>query len=223
MARTLNSPVADQRAEFIYLYEIEHSGGTIRVTNASADVTALAQTWTAIGGLLIHGGVPETPDRKAQAVELRLYGVNQQIISAIQQNQFRGRPLRIYLLHFDPDTGVQDTPDLVHLGRQNDDYRVTESRDDEDTESGGEVVVMTRISADTASINNKVSTRCNVHSHEEMLRRSGVTTPDDKFFARVASLMNKEIYWGEQNPEGRLGGGSSDIPEDDELQLLGWQ
>lgn len=222
MSRTLNSPVADQRGEFVYLYEIEHSGGTIRVTNSNADVVALSQTWIAIGGSLIHSGAPDTSDRRAQGIELSLFGVNQQIIAAIQNNQFRGRPITIYLLHFDPDTGVQDTTDLIFQGRQNGDYRVTESRDHESTSSGGVVTVTTRIGADTAMINRKVSTRCNVNSHEEMIRRSGVASPDDKFFSRVASLEGKPIFWGTPNPEPIQSGGARE-PNDEELEHLGWQ
>jgi hypothetical protein len=78
--------------------------------------------------------------------------------------------------------------------------------------------------ADTASINKKVSTRCGVHSHEEMLRRSGVASPDDKLFARVASLINKEIFWGQPTPESpRITPGGVKEPDDDELQHLGWR
>ena len=38
MTRTLNSPIGDQRGEFAYLYEINYSGGTLYLTNSSADV-----------------------------------------------------------------------------------------------------------------------------------------------------------------------------------------
>ena len=205
MTRTLNSPIADQRGEFAYLYEMHSlnvsTPEVLRITNASADVTALSETWTAVGGALVQGGAPETGDRKAQGMGLELYGLDQTIIQQIQNNQFRGQILRIYLIHWDPDTGVQDTPDEVWTGRQNADYKVTESRDPDSTESGGIVRVSTRITADLASVNSKVSVRSNVASHEEFLRRSGVGAPDDKFFERVASLSSKAVYWGTTNPE----------------------
>ncbi len=196
MTRTLNSPIADERGEFIYLYEIEHSGGILRVTNSNEDITALTFTWTAVGAALLHSEAPEVGDQRSQGVELQLYGLDQTIIQQIQNNQFRGRPVRIYLLHFDIDTGVQDTPDLIFLGRQNGDYRVKETRDPESTESGGEVTVSTRITADLASINTKMSCRTNVLSHEEFLRRAGVVTPDDKFFSRVITIQDQDIVWG---------------------------
>tara|TARA_R110000851_G_scaffold203781_2_gene355679 strand:- start:1313 stop:1972 length:660 start_codon:yes stop_codon:yes gene_type:complete len=213
MARTINSPITDERGEVVYLYEINHSGGVLRYTNSTADVTALTFTWTAIGGAMIHSGATESSDRRSQGVQLRLFGVDQSITSSIQSNQFRGQVIKIYLLHFDPDTGVQDTPDLIFQGRQNSDFRVKETRNFDNPDSGGTVTVTTRVSADLSSINTKVSVRCNVHSHEEMMRRSGVGAPDDKFFIRVSSIMGKNIYWGSFAPEtgGVLG---PDINED---------
>lgn len=217
MTRTLNSPVGDERGEFTYLYEINHSGGTIRITSSSSDLTALSETWTAVGGALIHSSAPDTADRKGQGVQLTLFGVSQTIISLIQNNQFRGRLIRIYLMHFDPDLGLQTAPDLIFQGRQNGDYKITEDRDPDDTTSGGRVTVTTRITADLASINIRQSCRTNVHSHEEFLRRGGVVSPDDKFFERVTTIMNQTIFWGSAAPErARWAAGTIDISHEDD-------
>ncbi len=197
MTRTLNSPVDDVRGEFVYLYELVHSGGTVRWTNASVDIVALTFTWTAIGGGLVHGVIQETGERRSQGVELNLYGVDQTLISIVLGNNFRGYPFKIYLLHFDPDTGVQDTPDLLLEGRQNSDFTIVETRDPENAEVGGTVEVTTRITADLAEIDQVVSVRASVASHEEMIRRSGVASPDDKFFERVPTLVGVDISWGE--------------------------
>ena len=201
MTRVLNSPVGDERSEFTYLYEIFHSGGVVRLTNASRDVEALTFTWTAVGGALLQGPVPDVADRKAQGVELSLFGVSQTIISLIQNNQFRGRLVQIYLIHADPDTGVFGVPDLIFRGRQNSDYKIKEDRDHDSTGSGGTVTVKTRVSSDLAAINSKISCRCSVPSHEEFLRRAGVGSPDDKFFDRVLSIMGTSVFWGSENPE----------------------
>lgn len=200
MTRTQNSPVADVRGEFVYLYQIEHSGGILRLTNSSAAIVALSETWTAVGGGLVHGPVRETDDRRGQGVILTLSGVDQTIVSAVLTNNFRGFPLLIYLLHFDPDTGAQDTPDLISHGRQNSDFKFHETRDPSSQASGGRVTVTTRISADLAEINQIVSIRCSVDNHQEMIRRSGVASPTDTFFERVTSLMNKPVFWGTDSP-----------------------
>lgn len=205
MTRTLNSPVDDVRAEFVYLYELVHSGGVIRLTNASMTITALSETWSALGGRLLHGNIQESTDRRSQGVELTLYGVDQTVISTILSSNFRGHPFKIYILFFDTETGVQNTPDLLTEGRQNSDFTIVENRDPESIESGGSIEVSTRITADLSEIDTIVSIRCSVASHEEMIRRSGVVGPDDKFFSRVGSLVNADIKWGEDTisrPEG---------------------
>lgn len=198
--RTLNSDIGAERAEFAFLYEINHSGGVIRLTNASRDVVALSQTWTAVGGALLQGAVPDVADRKAQGLDLSLFGVSQTIIALIQLNQFRGRNILIYLIQGDPDTGVFGVPDLIFRGRQNSDYKITEDRDHESRESGGTVTVKTRISADLSQINSATSCRTNVPSHQEFLRRAGLSTSDD-FFNRVLSIMNTTIFWGTADPD----------------------
>ncbi len=198
--RGLNSDVGAERAEFTYLYEIHHSGGVIRMTNASRDIVALGETWVAVGGALMQGAIPDVADRKAQGVDLSLFGVSQTIIALIQINQFRGQNILIYLIQGDPDTGVFDTPDLIFRGRQNSDYNITEDREADSTESGGTVTVKTRISADLSQINSAISCRSNVPSHQEFLRRAGLSTSDD-FFERVFSLMNKTIFWGTADPD----------------------
>ena len=198
--RTLNSEIDAERAEYAFLYELNHSGGVIRMTNASRDVIALGETWTAVGGSLLQGAVPDVADRKAQGVDLELFGVSQTIIALIQINQFRGRNVLIYLIMADPDTGEFGDPDLIFRGRQNSDYKVTEDRDFESTESGGTAKVRTRISADLSQINSAISCRSNVPSHQEFLRRAGIAT-DDEFFSRVSTIMNKTIFWGTADPD----------------------
>jgi hypothetical protein len=221
MARTLNSPVSDQIGEFAYLYEISYSGGTVFYTNAGTDITAddadgVSRVWTAVGGSLIHDNAPDTTDVRGQSVKLQLFGVDQSVISLIQNNNFRGRLLRIYLIHWDPVTGTQFAPDLIFQGRQNGDYKISESRNHDSTSGGGVVTVSTRISADLSAINTKQSCRCNVASHQEMLRRSGVVAPDDKFFERVPTIMGKSIVWGADADKsfssggGNGGGGAGD-------------
>ncbi len=200
MTRTLNSDVAAERAELAFLYEINHSGGVLRLTNASRDIDALSQTWTAVGGSLLQGAVPDVADRKAQGVDLTLFGVSQTIIALLQINQFRGRNILIYLIMADPDSGEFGTPDLIFRGRQNNDYKITEDREFESTEDGGTVTVKTRISADLSQINTSISCRSNVPSHQEFLRRAGIAT-DDEFFSRVSSIMNKTIFWGTADPD----------------------
>ena len=212
MTRTINATgYDDQRAEFVYLYELRYSSGTLFLTNASADIVVLGQTWDSTNGHIVHEPTSEQGDSRAQGVSLDLFGVDQSIISVILANNFRGRLARIYLMHFDPDTGVAQTPDLIWQGRQMGDYEIEEDRDS-DISGGGSVRVTTTIASSLSVLNVVSSVRANVVSHREMLRRGGLAVVD-KFFERVPAIMSRELLWGtEQVHKGRFAANDAEAP-----------
>lgn len=199
MTRTLNATTyGNQRREFIYLYALDYSGGSLYFTTGPADVVFDSNTYQAVGGAILHEPIPETADRKAQGITLNLFGVDQTVIAAILLNQFRGHDCRIYIQHYDPDTGVAETPDLIWRGQQDGDYKITENRDDDGRTQS--VSVSTRVTSAMAVTNVMRSVRSNISSHQEMLRRAGLSTTD-LFFGRVATLADKNIYWGTEAPD----------------------
>lgn len=195
MSRTLNSPVGDQRGELVYLYELEYSSGTLYLTNSSADISWNGNTYVALGGQTLHQEVSEIHDRQAQGVRMTLFAVNQSIISTILQHDFRNRVAKIYLVHFDPDTGVMDTPDLIWSGRQHGDYQIEEEIGEEQSTAR----ITTRIASAMAMLEHPRSVRANVTSHNEMLKRAGVTTGDN-FFKFLPAIQGKPFMWGSETP-----------------------
>lgn len=208
MSRSLNSPVDNERSEYVYLFDIEYSGGTIYLNTGSTDIDYGGNTYVAASGTLIHDSIEETSDRKAQQVRLQLWGVDQSIISTILSENFRGRSVVIRLLHIDPDTGVIGTPDELFIGKQNGDYTVRENRDETGAVTGT-VTVETRIKSAIGSLYNTNSVRSNVLSHQEMLRRAGISPTNDTMFERVPDLVATSISWGVPVPHQSIGGGSS--------------
>ena len=208
MTRTLNSPVGDQRGEYVYLYEFRYSGGDVFINSGSTDILFGGDTYIASLGLVAHDTIIETSDRAAQQLRVQMGGVDQSIISTVLTNNFRGYPVFISLVHFDPDTGVIDTPDLLFVGRQNGDYVVTEEHSPDDSTQS--VVIETRFKSALGSLSNINSVRSNSLSHQEMLRRGGIAATADKFFERVASIERKQVYWGQPTPAGRWSGGFGD-------------
>lgn len=197
MTRTLNSPVDEQSSEYCYLYELDYSGGTLYITNFSGDLSYGGNTYEALGGNLIHEPINETEDRKAQGITLKLFAVDQTVISTILNNQFRNYEARIYLVHFDA-SGVMQTPDLVWKGRQYGDYQGTEDRD---YEGGGACTLQIKIASPLNYLDIPNGVRCNVNSHNEMLRRAGQSIdPLDDFFIRIPSISGVNIYWGTETP-----------------------
>lgn len=198
MTRTVSaSDYNAQRAEFVYLYDLEYSGGWVYLTNGAADIVANGNTYQAVGGALTHSAIEETEDARGQGVELYIDGVDQTIISTILSNNFRGRKARIYLMTVNPETGaVSGTPWMIFRGLQMSDYRISETRNPE----GGTVTISTRLSSALGAVDLVRSVRSNPQSHNDMLARAGVVSPNDTLFYRVISLMNERIYWGVDGP-----------------------
>lgn len=193
----LQAVVSAERAERVYLYELEYSNGALRITNAPADIEWNGFTWDALGGLLIHESVNESRDMRQQGVRVELSGVEGSIISRILNNNFKGRPARIYLCHLDMETAeIVGEPHLVFRGRQNSPYIV---REEHDEDGSGTVTVETRIVSILARIQATLPIRTNVKAHSELLRRAGATL-GDLFFVTVPEIVNKKIYWGREAP-----------------------
>lgn len=209
MSRTLPFTAHEsQRVEFAYLYELNYSGGTLYLTNAPHDISWDGNTWVSLGGNLVHEAVQEDPNTGVQEVILNLFGVDQTIISSILSNNFRGRIARIYIVYFDPDTGVMATPYMIAQGPQMGDYEIRENRQ-EIEDSGGVVEVSATIASPLARQKVLRSVRTNVTSHNEMLRRAGLST-GDQFCSRVNTLQGKKIYWGTEGSDDPIG----DTPKD---------
>lgn len=204
MTRTVDATsYADQRAEFVYLYDLEYSDGWLYLTNAAADIDANGVTYSAVGGNLIHEAAQETEDQRSQGVDLTLFGVDQTIISQVLTARFRGYRARIWLYGTNLETAaVEGGPHLIFRGLQLSDYSVTEDR----AEDGGKVEVKTRLSSKLGAVNMRRGVRANPDSHNEMLRRAGVASPSDTAFDRVLTLMNRPIYWGTDAPDVTTGG-----------------
>jgi hypothetical protein len=80
--------------------ELGFSGGIVRLTTAPVDISWNGYTWEGIRGHLEIGAIAESPgDVRSQAVPLTLSGVEQSILALLLQQQYLGRPLRIWTGH----------------------------------------------------------------------------------------------------------------------------
>lgn len=196
MTRTLTAgmqtEVAAQRGTIAYFIQLDSSGGTIRITTAPVDVAWDSQTWEGIGGLLSFGGVEEGPEASGQGVQLTLSGVDQTIIAALLNNDVRGREVRIWLAHISDLGAVVADPAEIFRGFQNDDYRISETRD---PVQAGTVTVETRIQSRLSVLAQAIAVRTNEISHNDMLKRASLTT-GDTFFRNVGAVVGGDIRWG---------------------------
>ena len=153
------------------------------------------ETWFPIGlpggqSPLGIGPVSETAELRAQEVEIVLDGVDQTAIGAIQNNFFRGRTVRLWKVWFGSN-GQISAHALMFVGYQNDNWEITETNErDEKT-----VRVSTRLVSRMAVLSRINPVMTNVDSHNQMLRRAGISGVDQGF-STTPRLRSVTISWG---------------------------
>lgn len=209
MPRNLDSAVLQEvqseNATFAYLIELVFHDGVedqkLFVTTAPQPVATSGlsgvpdEEWLPLGlpngeSPLGIGIVQETNELRQQEVTLTMDGVDQTVISAIQQNFFRGRQVSLWKVWFGND-GTISAHLLAFRGYQNSSWDVSESRDfDEKT-----VALSTTLVSRMAILARMNPVMCNVTSHNQMLRRSGVIQVDQGF-STTPRLRNVTVAWG---------------------------
>lgn len=206
--------VGPEAREVVHLVELAYWDGAteqiVRLTDASQDLDlsvdggATTPTWVGTGVFISIGDVDESSDLDAPGVDIVFDGVNQSIISVIANNQFRGRPIKLWRVWLDSETGemagpgVDPQPLAIFDGFQNEAYQIGESF----TEEPEAVRVSTRAVGAISRLGKIRGVKTNTVSHNEMLESAGVAT-GDTFFGNVPGLQGKEIYWGRDEPGSR--------------------
>jgi hypothetical protein len=193
LATGFSAAISAETSTLTHLIELNTSDGATRLTTSPTDISWDSNTWTGIGGALVFGAISETDDGRAQGVEIRLSGVEQTIINLILSYNVRGREARIYIAHIAADGTIVADPYQAFSGYLNDRWKITEERQKKRT-----VTITTRMVSRVAVFQKANPVRANIHSHREMLRRSGATGAalSDTFFTFLPKLVGKPIYWG---------------------------
>lgn len=211
---TSTSAAAVHLLELVYFDDGTSSESEVHFTTASQDITATIDggdiTFSGVGGFLEWSGVSEDTDDSAQGVDLKLDGVDQTVISAILNNQFRGRPVRIWRAWLEPSGGnIVDSPLLIFRGKQLGSYDVTENWGDDGSE--GTVTIETRVMSRMAELQQTTPVKTNLDSHDRMLARAGLST-GDTFFQNIPAINGKRIFWGTEGPDDAMDSGGGHDP-----------
>lgn len=179
--------VAVPNVDFVHLIELEYSGGTLSLHTGAQDLLWNGLSWFAVGGQLAFSGVEESSD--AGGVDVVLSGVNQTVLAALLNNNYRGRRVRIYRAYLDPVSGgVRADPVMLFEGLQLSPYEITEDRN----HGGGTVTVKSRMRS-RLGIGKVRGIAANLTSHQHLFA-------GDTFFQFAASIGGQQIHWGGGNP-----------------------
>ena len=150
------------------------------------DISWNSQTWQGVGGLLQFEEVSETSDMQAGGVDILLSGVDQVITTLVLGKAYRGRFVKVWLVHINTSGNIITDPLLIFWGRMNGGFEIEETRDEE---LPGTVNVRGKMEDRIASISKVTGIMTNVISHQQYFST-------DKFFSFVPKLVGKRIPWG---------------------------
>ena len=161
------------------------------------DISWNSQTWQGVGGLLQFEEVSETSDMQANGVDIVLSGVDQVITTLVLGKAYRGRFVKIWLVHINSSGTIVSDPILIFWGRMNGGFEIEETRDDS---LPGTVNVRGKMEDRIASISKVAGIQTNVPSHQQYYST-------DKFFSFVPKLVGKRIPWGKVSAGANAKGG----------------
>lgn len=204
MTRIVPTATSDDTGTSIYLLRIAYWDGAaqeVRLTDAPIDVSvqvdASPETWTGTGLLMSVANVSEGSDLDISGVDLIFDGVDQTVIAILMSNQFRGQPIEVWKAWFNASSGsVIGSPMLLFKGYQNEAYTIGETS----TENPDAVSVSTRAISRMSRITAENVVLTNPVSHLNMLVRGGLTDTTANFWAIVPTIINKDVYWGQETP-----------------------
>jgi len=159
---------------------------TTYLSTTTHDISWNSQTWQGVGGLLQFEEVAETSDMQASGIDILLSGVDQVVTTLVLGKAYRGRFVKVWLVHINTSGTIISDPLLIFWGRMNGGFEIEETRNDD---TPGTVNVRGKMEDRVASISKVAGIMTNVTSHQHYY-------PTDKFFSFVPKLVGKRIVWG---------------------------
>lgn len=193
MGRTLTAAaltqIQAQRAECIHLLSLSFSGGTIRFTTGSTDVTWNGNLYSKAGAAMSFEGVNETPDPSGQRLKIILDGVSLGAIAALLAENYIGRLGTLYRAYLNSAGTIIVDPIILFTGYLNTPWEVTEDWD------GRWCRVTTELVSPLAVFNQVRGITADKTSHQRFYT-------GDTFFAHIVDKPEGDFGWGVFQPRG---------------------
>jgi len=178
-----------QRAECIHLLSLSFSGGTIRFTTGSTDVTWNGNLYSKAGAAMSFEGVNETPDPSGQRLKIILDGVSLGAIAALLAENYIGRLGTLYRAYLNSAGTIIVDPIILFTGYLNTPWEVTEDWD------GRWCRVTTELVSPLAVFNQVRGITADKTSHQRFYT-------GDTFFAHIVDKPEGDFGWGVFQPRG---------------------
>jgi len=184
MSRTLPEALATEfnatELKPFQAVEMEFSDGILRFWTGYGDLSVDGKSWTGIGRVLGISEATEAADLSAEGVTVMLSGLDTSVLSAILNENYKLRPLVIYVGALDDDNVPVSSLYQTFSGRI----------DTINIQEDGEKVTIA-INAESRLIDlNRPRTR-KLTDAEQQSRY-----PNDTSLAQVALLADRQLDWG---------------------------
>lgn len=183
-----------QRAEIIHLLSLSFSGGTIRFTSGSNNVTWMGNVYSAAGSAMSFEAVAETPDPSGQRLKIILDGVSLAAVAALLAENYIGRTGTLRRAYLNSGGDIIADPIVLFTGYLNSRWIVSEDWDNAwakvETELVSPLAVFDQVRGITADKS----------SHQRWYST-------DTFFAHIVDKPEGDFGWGLGTTTSRQPGG----------------
>ena len=193
----MQSAVTADLVRPIILVQCAFDSGNLNLWNGVGNLTVSSVDYVGAGTLLAIGEIAETSELQANGITVTLSGITDPLLAKARDEDYQGRELKVLLGAMDASNGVISTPVNVFSGFMD--------------------TMVINDSSETATIQIAVEnrligferTRVRRYTAEDQL----IDFPNDKGFAIVAYMAEKEIVWG-RSGVASSGGGCPDAEPD---------
>ena len=113
----MQDAVAGRIKHVLCFVQLDFGSESLRVTNAAHDVDWDGFTWRGVAHLGAVESVEEATGTGAKALKFGISGVQNNHISLALNEEFRGRPAKLWLGVVEPGSGIVADPVLIFVGR----------------------------------------------------------------------------------------------------------
>jgi hypothetical protein len=181
LTSTIQAACAAQQVIPAYLVELIFDSAPLRMWGGRGNLTWWGRTFTGTGDFGGISAISETAKIEANGIDLSLSGIPSQMISLALAEPYRGRRVYVWLAFFSTTTGaLLADPVPVFAGRM-DTMRISDS---------GQTSTIS-VSCESKLIDlERARERRYTHEDQQDLY------PGDLGLEYVASLQEKELFWG---------------------------
>jgi hypothetical protein len=165
----------------VNLVEGDFEDGMVRLTNHIQNIVYDGNTYYAGGNLLSIGNLEETLEMQANTTDLKLSGINPDVIGIVRDTVYVGNPVRMYIAlcneRWEVDTTIPDNPFLIVEGNMD---KMTLSINSQTSE------ITIPVINHWARFDDRKGRQTNPTLERRLF-------PDCAIFDQVPTLLNKEI------------------------------